>query len=126
VYSLPLRANAQILFYRKDIFEDLDLDPPKTWNELEKAGEKIVSNTDKSAITPYYKSGNNGQNLYLCTSYLWSNDGGLFDENMKPIFNNEEGLEATKDYIDLLREGLAPEGSAAFAEQESRTHFKQG
>src|SRR5699024_446781 len=125
VYSLPLRANAQVLFYRKDVFDDLDLDPPETWEELEESGKKIVDETDKSAITPYYEAGNNGQNLYIWTSYLWSKGGDLFDDDMKPIFNEKEGLEATKDYINLLKEELAPEGSVSFAEQESGTHFKQ-
>ena len=125
IYSLPLRANAQVMFYRKDIFNDLGLDPPKTWGELEEVGKKITAKTDKSAITPYYKAGNNGQNLYLWTSYLWSKGEDIFDDDMKPIFNSKEGVKATEDYINLLRDKLAPEGSISFAEQESRTHFKQ-
>ena len=126
IYSLPLRANAQVMFYRKDVFENLGLEPPTTWEEMEQVGEKITSETDMSAITPYYQAGNNGQNLYMWSSYLWGNKGDIFDENMKPVFNNEEGVEATKRYIDLLRNGLAPDGAVQFGEQDARTHFKQG
>jgi multiple sugar transport system substrate-binding protein len=114
------------MFYREDVFEDLGLEPPTTWDELEAVGETITSETDLYAISPYYQAGNNGQNLYLWSSYLWSNGGDIFDENMNPVFNNAEGLEATERYINLLRDGLAPDGSVQFGEQDARTHFKQG
>ncbi|PTJ45058.1 ABC transporter substrate-binding protein [Mammaliicoccus sciuri] len=126
IYSLPLRANTQLLFYRKDIFKKLNIEPPKTWEDLNKASAKIKKETGKYGITPYYQSGNNGQNLYMWTSYLWGNDGDIFDKNMKPIFNNKKGVEATKEYIDLIRKDRAPKGSVQFGEQDSRTHFKQG
>lgn len=126
IYSLPLRSNAQVMFYRKDVFEELGLEPPTTWEELESVSNTITSETDLYGITPYYQSGNNGQNLYLWSSYLWGNGGDIFDENMKPVFNSAEGLEATERYIGLLRDGLAPDGSVQFGEQDSRTHFKQG
>lgn len=126
IYSLPLRSNAQLLFYREDVFENLGIDPPTTWEELEEIGGTITEETDLSAITPYYQAGNNGQNLYMWTSYLWSNGGEIYDEEMRPIFNNQEGLEATEAYIDLLRNGLAPDGAVQFGEQDARTHFKQG
>ncbi|MGY4690745.1 ABC transporter substrate-binding protein [Salibacterium sp. K-3] len=126
IRSIPARANVQTLFYREDVFEDLGLEPPKTWADLEEAGQEITQNTDLKAITPYYQGGNNGQNLYMWTSYLWSNGGNIFDDNMKPVFNSEEGIAATERYIDLLRDDLAPEGSVTFGEQDARTDFREG
>ncbi|TCP30947.1 carbohydrate ABC transporter substrate-binding protein (CUT1 family) [Scopulibacillus darangshiensis] len=127
VYSLPVRAHVQMLFYRKDIFDRLGLNPPKNWSELEKVSKRITEKTDLYGIVPYYGAGKNGQNLYMWTSYLWSNGGGIFDKNYKPIFNNNEGIEATKRYIDLLvKDKVAPPGSVTFGEQDSRTYFKQG
>ncbi|WP_251045836.1 sugar ABC transporter substrate-binding protein [Oceanobacillus sp. ISL-73] len=126
IYSVPLRANAQILLYRKDVFEDLGIDPPKTWEDLEAAGDIITEETDMSAITPYFKAGKNGQNLSIWATYLWGNGAEILDENNQPVFNSPEGIAATEQYIDLLRDGLAPKGAVSFDEQESRTHFKQG
>lgn len=127
VHSLPVRANAQLMFYRKDVFEDLGIDPPETWTELEEAGKEITENTEMSAISPYYQGGNNGQNMYMWTSYLWSNGSDIFDEDMKPVFNSEEGIEATQRYVDLLVEDeIASPGSVSFGEQDARTDFKQG
>jgi multiple sugar transport system substrate-binding protein len=127
LYSLPVRAHAQMMFYRKDIFEKLGLEPPKTWEELETVSKKITDKTDLYSIAPYYGAGNNGQNLFMWTSYLWSNGGKIFDEDHKPVFNSPEGLEATQRYLDLLvTDKVAPPGSVTFGEQDSRTFFKQG
>jgi multiple sugar transport system substrate-binding protein len=125
--SMPVRAHVQMLFYRKDIFNKLQINPPTTWAELEDDSKKITQNTGISGIVPYYAPGNNGQNLYMWTAYLWSNGGDIFDKNMKPIFNNKQGIEATQRYIDLLvKDKVAPQGSTTFGEQDSRTFFKQG
>jgi len=127
LYSLPVRAHVQMLFYRKDIFDQLGLEVPKTWEEFDAVNKKITEETDLYAIAPYYGAGNNGQNLFMWTSYLWSNGGDIFDENMKPIFNSPEGLEATQRYLDLLvTDKVAPPESVTFGEQDSRTYFKQG
>jgi multiple sugar transport system substrate-binding protein len=127
IQSLPVRAHVQMLFYRKDIFQKLNIQPPTTWKEFEEASKKITDNTDLSGVVPYYGAGNNGQNLFMWTAYLWSNGGDIFDKDMKPTFASKEGVEATQRYIDLLvKDKVAPPGSVTFGEQDSRTFFKQG
>ncbi len=127
LYSLPVRAHVQMLFYRKDIFKKLGLTAPTTWKELDEVSKVISDKTDLAGIVPYYGAGNNAQNLPMWTSYLWSNGGDIFDDELKPAFNSPEGIEATKRYIDLLvKEKVAPPGSVTFGEQDSRTFFKQG
>ncbi len=34
VYALPLEQNVNMMFYRTDIFEELQLEPPETWEEF--------------------------------------------------------------------------------------------
>ncbi|WP_342537055.1 sugar ABC transporter substrate-binding protein [Sporosarcina sp. FSL K6-3508] len=127
VYSLPVRAHVQMMFYRQDIFDQLNLEVPTTWEEFESTTKKISDETNLDGVVPYYGAGNNGQNIPMWTSYLWSNNGDIFDEDYKPIFNNAEGIEATQRYIDLLvKDKVAPKGSVTFGEQDSRTYFKQG
>ena len=36
VYGFPINGNIQLLFYRKDLFAKHNLQPPKTWAEVEK------------------------------------------------------------------------------------------
>ncbi|WP_408008303.1 ABC transporter substrate-binding protein [Pseudalkalibacillus sp. A8] len=127
VYGLPMRGHPQMLFYRKDTFKQLNLKKPETWNEVVEMGSKVVENTNQSGIVPYYGRGNNGQNLFMWTAYLWSNGGNIFDEDWKPVFNSKQGVEATKRYIDLLlKHNIAPTGSISFNEQDAMNHFSQG
>ena len=46
MFSLPWNASTGILFYNKEIFQQVGLDPskpPKTWEDLEKYGVKFVN-----------------------------------------------------------------------------------
>ncbi|MCZ8182706.1 MAG: ABC transporter substrate-binding protein [Beijerinckiaceae bacterium] len=43
VIALPYFADAQFLYYRKDLLEKHGLQPPKTWDELKDAARKIMT-----------------------------------------------------------------------------------
>ncbi|HUZ18085.1 MAG TPA: extracellular solute-binding protein, partial [Spirochaetia bacterium] len=43
LYGVPINGNLQVLFYRTDLFAAKNLEPPKTWAEVE-ADAKILSN----------------------------------------------------------------------------------
>ena len=127
IYSVPIRAHVQMLFYREDLFNELSLDVPTTWEELQKVSKVITEETDTYGIVPYYGAGNNGQNIPLWTAHLWSNGAELFDDQLRPAFTSEEAIEATEAYVNLLVEDqVAPPGSITYGEQDSRTSFRQG
>ena len=42
VIALPYFADAQFLYYRKDLFEKHGVQPPKTWTELHDGTKKIM------------------------------------------------------------------------------------
>jgi len=44
LFSVPYNATALMCFYRKDIFKDLNLEPPKTWSELVIVLEILTAN----------------------------------------------------------------------------------
>jgi len=56
MYSLPWNASTGILFYNKKAFKQAGLDPekpPKTWEELEALGTKLVSAGYKGFVTAW-------------------------------------------------------------------------
>lgn len=127
LYSLPIRAHVQMLFYREDLFNELNLEVPTTWDEFQEVSRIITEETDTYGIVPYYGAGNNGQNIPLWTAHLWSNGAELFDENLRPAFTTPEAIEATEAYVNLFSvDKVAPPGSVTFGEQDSRTSFRQG
>lgn len=131
-YGIPLRGHPFMMFYREDIFADLNLEVPTTWEELETAAEAInaaeLTDAEGSQIYPismYYGVGP-GQNVFVWESMLWSNGGDVFDENLMPIFNSPEGVEATQRYVDFVSKGYTSPGSVAFNEQEANAEYNQG
>lgn len=124
--GLPVRGHVQLLFYRRDLLEQAGVAVPTTWDEVVTASQAIRSATGASGIAlPYGK--NNGQNLMIWYNLLWGHGGNVFDAAGAPIFNSDAGVAATAQYVGFLRnDGIVPEGSASFTEQDAVNSFKQG
>lgn len=125
-YGIPLRGHPQLLLYRKDVFQKLGLEPPKTWAELEKTAKVVQEKGGMDGIAMYYGKGYSGQNLFVWYAYLKSNGGDIFDKNWKPVFNNPAGIEATQRYIDVMaKHQVAAKGSQFFSEYEANQAVAQ-
>jgi multiple sugar transport system substrate-binding protein len=125
VYGLPLRGHPQMLMYRADVFEELGLEVPTTWQEVSAAAAVIAAETDLEPISMYYGL-NVDQNLFNWYSHLWGAGADIIDENFEPAFNTPEGIAATEQYISYLRDGYTSPSSVAFNEQEANQEIVQG
>ncbi len=124
--GLPVRGHVQLMFYRKDVLDELGLEPPKTWTEVVEASKAIQDATDMAGIALPYGKGN-AQNLMVWYDLLTAKGGALFDADGNPVFNSEAAVAATEDYIGFLtRDEIVPPGSAGFVEQDAVNSFKQG
>ena len=128
VIGFPLRAHAQLMFYRSDLFDELGLDAPQSWEDVVAAGKAIRdSGKDIEPLALYYHNDGNRQNLFIWLNFLWAAGGDVFDAEGKPAWNTPEGLQATKDYIALHTDhGVTHPGSLQFVEQDARVSFQQG
>lgn len=124
-YGLPFRGFSYNLFYRKDIYAELGLNPPATWDEYYQQLELIKSKTDKYPVAGQFNR-RNGQDLNTWMSMLWSNGAEIFDENGEPAFTSPEGIVATEKYLDTIRKGYTPPESTNWGELESTTAFLKG
>ncbi|MGH3148798.1 MAG: ABC transporter substrate-binding protein, partial [Rubrobacter sp.] len=125
-YGMPLRGHAFTYFYREDVYNELGLEPPETWQEFVEQGDRISQETDLYPSSMYY-SRTAGQNVFMWLDLLWGNGSDVFDENYRPIFNNAEGIEATELYIDFLREyEMTPPASVSWDETEGQQGLGQG
>lgn len=86
LYALPDTQSFNVLFYRKDIFEQLGLDVPKTWDEFNSATKTILQNK-LSVWLPYtqinesYTVNNGVGALTLYPTLLLQNHLGLYAED---------------------------------------------
>ena len=126
ILGMPIRGHVQLMFYRKDIFEKLNLKAPRTWDEMVEHSKVIQSKTDLSGVAMYYGK-TSGQNLMIWFNYLWGRGGDLLDARGMPAFNSAAGIAATQDYVDLyLKHKICPAGSSTFNETDAVNSVAQG
>lgn len=93
IMAIAMMVNTQHLMYREDIFTDLGIDTPTTWDEVFAAAEKI-----KEAGVVDYPIGStmkSGWNLAQEFVNMYPGFGGVFfnDDNTTAV-NSEAGLKA--------------------------------
>lgn len=93
IYGIPTVSNNQHLFYRTDIFEELNLEVPQTIEELLTCCEAIrASGKMEYPLALVY-----GQPSSIMTEFInMMNAGGgeWFDEKYNVLFNDERGVAA--------------------------------
>lgn len=106
VYGLPEQQLFSMLFYRKDIFEELGLEPPQTWEEFYKLIPDLQKNHMEVALPLVQDPGQEGvQNLVpneTFTMMLYQNDGELYeDHGLKSGLGSETSIEVFQEWSKL-------------------------
>ncbi len=94
IYGIPFTTNVQVFFYRKDVFEEYDIEVPTTWDEMIEASNELVEKGwDKSTYIAAYAlpGGVTGE----FQNFLSAMGGDWYDaETNYPAFNDEIGMQA--------------------------------
>ena len=128
LYGLPVRAQAQLLFHRRDLLEKAGLKPSTTWDELVAVAKAVQdANPGISGIAMDYGKGNGFQNLFTWVNYLRGKGADIVDDGGQVRFNDPAGVEATQMYLDmLLKHKVANPGSVGFVEGDKVNSMAQG
>lgn len=117
-YIIPLDGDFVMAYYRSDLLEQANLEPPATWEEYIKIAEKFQGQDLNGDGVPDYGSCiNRGQNprkvLAFASAYLQSQgtkQGAFFDpDTLKPLVNNPAFGKALDLYKETLKYGPADE-----------------
>jgi multiple sugar transport system substrate-binding protein len=86
------------LYYRSDLFEDMGLDVPTTWDELLTVAQKLGADGQyKYAVMP---------DSFHAAQFIYENGGNILDkDNTAAIFNTPEAVEAVEFYSGLVDKG---------------------
>lgn len=94
VYAIPETQNYNVLFYRKDILEELGLEVPETWTDLINMLPIIQQNNMTVAIPSVYNS-TVAPDLTNFQDILYQNGGTLYNEDgARTIIDEEAGVSA--------------------------------
>jgi len=91
LYGVPYGAETSMLAYRKDIFEDLGIPVPTTYNDLSNA-ITVLNGNGIPAMTSRGRGGNDVTFAWLL--HLGPMGGKIFDDEWNPIINSDEAIEA--------------------------------
>ena len=111
--SLPFYNHARLLFYRKDILDELGLEPPGTWEEYVDVAKKATKAPDRYGMIQMWDPGDTGATQYLFL-FMRSNGGSYLDADGNAAFNTPENIEAVKQLLELYKAG-SPEGEVSLA-----------
>lgn len=102
LYALPETQTFNVLFYRKDVLDELGLEVPQTWDDVIAMLPTIQGN-NLSVGVPYpdYTM----PNLSIYYTLIYQNGGKIYnDRGTKTVIDSEAGVAAFKFYTSLYND----------------------
>lgn len=109
-YGFVYDGDSHLLFYRRDLFDQLNLAFPETWEQFDEAARALAGSAPLPGGTRYGTAFIGRENK----AYMWfaeryaSLGGRYFDDEMRPLIGGPLGVEVLEDLARLQRE-VAPE-----------------
>ena len=104
LYGIPRRYAPEVLWYRKDRYEEVGIDAEsiETWDDFIREGKKATDDTH--SMTVYDDTGFD----YNYQSMLFGKEGtGFYDAQDNVVVNSAENLACTEKYVELVKSGVA-------------------
>lgn len=121
-WGVPIFGLSYNFWYRKDLFKAAGIEPPKTWDELLAAAEKLNKPSEQKWGIALPASGT----LYgdqVVVNFLYSNGGDIMGKGNKLTLNTPEFVQ-TLDYYSKLAK-FAPPDNANYTWPEAGQAFGQ-
>ena len=130
LYALPYVGNAQLFFYRKDLFEKYSLKGLATWDDVLAAARVIDEREGAGApgggkVYGYVMRAAQGNAAVAdFMPIFWAFGAEMFDAEGRPSVNSPEGVAALRFMLELGK--YAPPGYPSFNADEVSAHLLQG
>ena len=125
LYGMPWYAGVRSIIYRADIFEELGLEAPKTWDDIITAGEAIKAAHPE--IMPFPVPGDAEFQVY---PWVWGAKGEiatLDGDTWTSELDSAESQEGIQFYTDLAtKHGFSSAGATTWKETDLRDAFVAG
>jgi multiple sugar transport system substrate-binding protein len=127
VMALPYFADAQFLYYRKDLLEKHGVAPPATWTELIAGAKKVLAAEGNPNLSGFQTAGASIEGT-VCTYLvpLWGAGGALTDPNGKLSLDNDAAKRPFALWEEMRSEKVTPPDLAAIPTDKIRQNFQVG
>lgn len=117
-YSLPFDGDTHVLFFNTEIFDRNKVSPPKTWNEVITAAQRI---TDAEKANGIYGIALMGVKVPIINVSVYANrlvnfGGSFLTKDGKPALNSPEALAAAENLFATVPPALPTPAETGFTE----------
>lgn len=131
VYCIPITtSNVAGCFYNKNVYEELKLEIPKTWDEFLANCEKIASATDKVPVVTPYNDAAGAQILFLSQYYyVWNKDPDFADKYTArkiELHESEDYMRGLYKLYDLYTKKYQSEDPLAVSSEQAAIDLANG
>lgn len=123
MYGLPSDTDVRVLFYNKDHFSEVGLDPespPTNWDELEEYAEKLTE-WDSNGLLKRMGFSPTVGNFHFHT-LAWTNGGEFWDDEGNPTFMKQENIEALQ-WMENMKEMYGDAAISAFNSEANALEY---
>ncbi len=103
-WAVPDLASARALYYNVDMFDEMGIDVPTTWAELEDASQTILDFYG-GEVYPWGIDMTTDEGQAAFAYYTWGNGGGFVDADGNWAINSDANVEAIEYAIGLVNNG---------------------
>jgi N,N'-diacetylchitobiose transport system substrate-binding protein len=125
LYGMPWYAGVRSIVYRTDVFAELGLAPPTTWDELVAVGQRIKEARPDLVPLPIA-----GDNEFVVYPFLWGAGGEVATRNGDTWVSGVDSPQSRAGiqfYADLaLKQGFSTPAAATWRETDVRDSFTKG
>ncbi len=126
LYRIPMRSDAGMLYYRKDLLQSAGFNPPETFADLVKISKALK---EKGKVNwGYVWQGRQYEGLAAMFVEVLQGFGGYWvnPDNLEVGLDKPESLKAIAFLKETVKDGITPEGVTTYQEEETRRIFQNG
>lgn len=126
--ALPSFADAQFLYYRKDLLEKYNLKPPTTWDEVIRQAQTILRGENNPNLNGVGFMGNISEGT-VCSFLLpiWAAGGDVNDSAGRLILTEDQARSSLQFWLDMMdKHRVSPPNMAEKAQDTIRQEMQAG
>lgn len=128
VWAVPWTAWIYVICYRKDLLEQIGLDPSGAFGTM-KAVKTTVEHLARSSLKIPWLNAHLPVSyrdlLHIAASWIWAAGGDFLDKEAKvALFNSPQAIDGLADWLDIYR--LVPAAYKKLSQQETFDLFRTG
>jgi multiple sugar transport system substrate-binding protein len=125
LYAVPDYSNADLLYYRKDILAKAGMQPPRTWDQLQRLAKVVAP---KFGLYGYAGTFAPYEGLTVNFAAAVQSAGGsiLSQEGTRVVVDSPQALRGLEFLVSGFQQGWIPQVALTYEEESSQAAFEAG